>query len=316
MGDRQPGARSGYFIFCARPSNGNRRPGIPTHGSVSSSTPGIAAPVSPSGATRSRSRATSAFFQYRLGRDLDATGDREGAIAAYSKAIEFEPKDNIARFELGNIFVAQGKYLAVHDLFRKSLDLALENPWRPLAIRRVLALEIVLAAGDKLPEVLSLKSQSGTAAECRALNDFCIDYLKEFGLAAALCARAFEVDPKLGDDLVTHDRYDAACSALHAANGEGRRPVPPAERSKFRQQALVWQQSDVAAYEKLLDAKPSAKDREAAHAHIKYWLADADVNMVRNEKNLALLPASERREWEQLWSAVRQLRDRTAPVRK
>jgi len=58
-----------------------------------------------------------------------------------------------------------------------------------------------------------------------------------------------------------------------------------------------------------------ARDREVVHKRMDEWLQDADLAGVRDDPQLAKLPADEREQWRKLWGEVRTLRDRTAPFK-
>jgi tetratricopeptide (TPR) repeat protein len=104
-------------------------------------------------------------------------------------------------------------------------------------------------------------------------------------------------------------RYNAACLAIYCADGRGSDAPPPADRPAHRKQALELLTAELAAVRRL-----SATDRAFVHRMAGHWLANQDLASVRDPAQVAPLQPDERREWEKLWSEVRDLRDRTAPA--
>jgi hypothetical protein len=106
--------------------------------------------------------------------------------------------------------------------------------------------------------------------------------------------------------------YNAACCAARCAAGQGTDVPPDADRPGLRRQALGWLTADLAAWRKSLAADPVG-NRARVHATMRHWLQDADLASVREPAGLDGLPTDERVGWVGLWTAVRDLRDATAP---
>jgi hypothetical protein len=119
---------------------------------------------------------------------------------------------------------------------------------------------------------------------------------------AALRNSAWAEDPR------NFLRYEAACSAMNCADGQGAAPTSAAERPALRKQALYLLTADLAAIRKL-----PAADRAFAHETLGHRLVDEDSISVRDPKTIERLPPAERDAWSKLWADVRELRDRTAP---
>ncbi|MBX9578725.1 MAG: serine/threonine protein kinase [Gemmataceae bacterium] len=107
------------------------------------------------------------------------------------------------------------------------------------------------------------------------------------------------------------DPYDPACAAILASTGQGIDPPPPDERPAMRRKGLGWLNAALAR-EKQYQGRDTS--RAEVHRMMNHWLTDSDLNSVRDEDELAKLPADEATEWRRLWAEVRALRDRTAPA--
>jgi hypothetical protein len=119
---------------------------------------------------------------------------------------------------------------------------------------------------------------------------------------------AIREHPDLATEPRYYLRYNAACLAMNCADGLGAKPPPSAERPAYRQQALEFLTTELAAYRKL-----AAKDPAQAHKQLQNWLADKDLASVRDPLPVGRLPPDERDAWNRLWTEVRALRDETAP---
>ncbi len=131
--------------------------------------------------------------------------------------------------------------------------------------------------------------------------------------SARLYAEALANDPKLADDRQAGHRYNAACAAALAGCGQGKDDPPPndAAKTKLRQQAFDWLQSELAAWAKVLATGPAGLKANIAPT-LKHWKADADLAGIRDEKELAKLPEPERAALKQLWTDVNRLLTKAA----
>jgi hypothetical protein len=130
---------------------------------------------------------------------------------------------------------------------------------------------------------------------------------KRYGAAARLYTDTFKAQPKLADDLQKGHRYNAACSAAQAAEGQGADAALDAkERTRLRQQALAWLRADLALHTKqLASAKPEA--RAKVQKKLRHWQQDSDLAGIREEAAVAKLPTSEQQACLQLWAEVQKL---------
>ncbi len=126
--------------------------------------------------------------------------------------------------------------------------------------------------------------------------------------SARFYAEALANEPKLADDRQAQHRYNAACAAAKAASGKGKNEPPPdaAAKTKLRQQALRWPQSELAAWAKILETGPAEMKAKIAPT-LKRWKTVADLAGIRDEKELAKLPQAERAAFKQLWTDVDRL---------
>ncbi len=153
----------------------------------------------------------------------------------------------------------------------------------------------------KLSKVLSGMDRPANAAETANLGS--IAARKKLPAAAAhLYADAFAQRPSLKDDSAAINRYNAACSAALAGCGKGRdEPAPgPVDRTRLRARALGWLKADLAATARRFEVSP-APDRARLVERLRRWRNDPDLASVRDAKELAKLPDSERPEWQAFW---------------
>ena len=121
---------------------------------------------------------------------------------------------------------------------------------------------------------------------------------------------AFRLEPRLADDLIQANRYNAACCAVLAAAGRSRgEPHPAASAAaESRRTALEWLRLDLAARAAVLRDGQAAEKAQLLQA-LGYWKADTDLADVRSAEALGRLPEPERRGWRALWAEVDSLID-------
>ena len=127
-----------------------------------------------------------------------------------------------------------------------------------------------------------------------------------------MTADALRANPAWAGDPRTNRRFIAGCFAVNCADGKGPGAPPPAERPAYRKQALDHLTGDLAATRKLLADEPVC-NRDYVHQRMRHWLRDVHLASVRDREAIEKLPADERVGWVKLWTAVRELRDATAP---
>ena len=109
---------------------------------------------------------------------------------------------------------------------------------------------------------------------------------------------AFALDPNCGANPESRRRLLGAVAAIRAAGGT----FSTEEKAVFRQHALEWLKSDLAAWDKLLAAK--ADSAEQAYKVLKLLRKVPDFASVRGDQAPARLPQTEREAWHQLWAEV------------
>jgi tetratricopeptide (TPR) repeat protein len=241
-----------------------------------------------------------------LGDTLALQGDKAGALAATREALRLNPNDPVAHNNIGDLLFKQKDYAAAADEFRAAVRLepnfgeaheGLGDALRArkdidgavTAYRAAVRLRVHFpTAYTSLAALLAQKSQP--LAALRALRD------------------GAEVDPAWAGDPDTRIRFESARCAILAGTGRGTDAPPGPARPALRREALDWLSADLAAWRQRARKGPN---RHSVRETMDRWLGEGDLAGVREPAALAGLPAEERREWEQLWADVRQLRDAT-----
>lgn len=176
---------------------------------------------------------------------------------------------------------------------------------RPVASRQLQQCERLIGLDEKLSAVLSGAAELADAPERLALGQLCQRYKHRHATAARFYADAFAADPKLADDQTARHRYNAACSAVLAAAGQGTDAdkLDAAERRRLRQQALTWLRADLDLCGKHLEGDQPVQ-RPAMWQMLHTWQRDTDLAGVRDADALHKLSAEERAPWRKLWADV------------
>jgi tetratricopeptide (TPR) repeat protein len=238
-----------------------------------------------------------------LGTALQASNDLVGAIAAYKEAIRLDPKLAKAHSNLGVALQASndlpGAIAALKEAIRLDPKLAMAHN----------NLGLALAASNDLPAAIAafkaairLEPKLATAHLNLGAAFFNHkEYLYSFkSYQAAMAAR-----PALAANHASGLRLFGALAAVMAvaadsANEAGK--LTPDEKIAFRQQALDWLKADLAAWTKLLQA--DAKSVALARQRLKFVQNRPELASVRDEQELAKLPAAQRQGWQQFWADV------------
>jgi hypothetical protein len=128
---------------------------------------------------------------------------------------------------------------------------------------------------------------------------------KLYASAARLMREAFASSPALADDMVSGNRYQAACLAALAASGKGADgdTLDPAEKARWRRQVIDWLRADLAAWRN--ESSRGGPDvLEEIDRTLHHWQLDSDLAGVRDDAELASLSDDEQAECRQLWSDV------------
>jgi serine/threonine-protein kinase len=261
-----------------------------------------------------------------FGNALVALGGFAEAEAAFRKALQFDPQNANPWNNLGNALRDQGRFAEAEASYLQVLKLLSPQDPRCAALQnRLQHCRQLLELEGRLAPVL--RGELATTAERLALIDLCVRYKKHYAAAARLYAAAFAQQPGLAEETSKSRRYHAACCAVLAAAGQGKgaENLAEHERAQLRGQALAWLTADLQALRKIIAAAESGKAGQPplspleklagpgnsravevlqALERLKHWQRDTDLAGVRDEKQLALLPAAEQKSWRALWAEV------------
>jgi eukaryotic-like serine/threonine-protein kinase len=248
----------------------------------------------------------------RLAPKAVQTPSENPRMRALREAVRQRPDDPKGHFQLGFALVNDGRFADAEAEFREALRL------RP---------DYVPARAKLGFALWKLGRNAEAEAECREALRLRPDDAQAFftlglvlywgGAKSAAAARfykkGFADHPRLADNVVFPNRYNAACHAARAGCGLSRDSagLDDAERARLRRQALQWLRADLAAWGRVLMKSPN-KSRSSVQQKLRLWQQDADFAGVRGTA-LAKLPEAERRAWQRLWADVehtlRKLRD-------
>src|SRR5262249_53932972 len=145
------------------------------------------------------------------------------------------------------------------------------DPLRAFATQQLQACERMLALDEKLSAIDKGAAQPADASERLRLAELCRRYRQRYVAAARLYAHALAAEPKLADDLDAGHRYNAACQAALAADGQGKGAKPTAsDRRALRRQALTWLRAELALRTRQLAGGRPA-DRAAVQQLLAHW---------------------------------------------
>jgi hypothetical protein len=79
--------------------------------------------------------------------------------------------------------------------------------------------------------------------------------VRRFSDSAGLFTEAFRADARLAQDMQAQHRYNAACAAAQAGNGQGNdeSPLDEAGMARWRKQAVEWLNADLAYWTKQVE---------------------------------------------------------------
>jgi tetratricopeptide (TPR) repeat protein len=243
-----------------------------------------------------------------LGDALLQMGNLEGAIAAYRQSTALEPNLAKSHGALGLALWAQGRFVEARTATTRCLDLLPPgDPLRQGTAQQLQRCERLAALEEKLPAFLNGEARPLDAAELLVLAQLCQQY-KHLPAAAVRCyADAFTADARLTTDPRQPHRYNAACSAIQAAAGQGEdaKNLPDQEQARLRRQALTWLRDDLASHAQLVRREGAA--RQFVPQRLGHWRQDDDLAPVRDPDGLDRLPDDERKAWRDLWDEVDRL---------
>jgi tetratricopeptide (TPR) repeat protein len=238
-----------------------------------------------------------------LGLALARKQDMSGAADAYQNAIKISPTDPNPHFNIGLVYLHQGRFTEAVDSLKNACGLAKDRKdWADLLHEA----ERLAELDAKLPAMLGGNAKPKDSAEAMNLALICQNHRKRYTVATRFYSDAFALDPKLAADQDATHRYNAACAAALAGCGQGEDAAALDEklRAQLRRQALDWLGEDLAYYGRLTEGAPG-EIRSFVQKRLEHWLDDTDLAGVRGEA-LDKLPEAEQPGWRRLWSEVEQ----------
>lgn len=246
-----------------------------------------------------------AMAHNNLGLALISKGDFIGAEAACRKAIEIDPHHVEAHENLDFALLGQGDYSGAVTCLERLLALLPKNhPKRITVLQRLTNRKFLVAQASRLAEFIAGRMSLAENAERLAFAEVCY-YQRRYVTAVHLYVASFEADQSVADEVENGDRYNAACCAALAGNGQGvkARELTAEEQSALRKQAVEWLRADLAARTKRLESGED-EDRRIVVETLRHWQRDADLAGIRDEEQLAKLPAEEQQACRELWAEV------------
>jgi tetratricopeptide (TPR) repeat protein len=244
-----------------------------------------------------------------LGNVLYGQKDWKGAFACYKRALALDPKFAEAHCNLGHALREQGHFAQALEALQQGHELGSQQTgWRYPSAKWVEQCQHLLDLDARLNAILADDGQPKDTAEQLALADLCQRYKKRYAAAARFYAAAFAAKPKLTPAQQVFFRYNAACTAVLAAAGQGQdaSKLEGKEKRRLRQQARAWLQENRKQYTGQFDDL-DAKQRADLQKTLQHWQQDADLVSVRDADALTKLPEAERTAWQQLWAEVETL---------
>jgi serine/threonine protein kinase/tetratricopeptide (TPR) repeat protein len=250
-----------------------------------------------------------AVAHYYRGVALKDKNRLDEAIAEYRQVIDLKADYQAeAQCNLADILKSRGELSASLEFYTRGHALGSKRKdWSYPSAQWVADAERLVRLDAKLADVLGGKATAADNRERLALMEVC--RLKRCHVAIArLYADAFASDPTLAGDLKAYHRYNAACSASLAADGQGTDAdqLDDQEHRRLRQQALAWLRADLEQWAKQA-ASGKPEDRQDMREKLELWQRDTDLASVRDRAPLGKLAAKEQEAWQKLWADVAEL---------
>ncbi len=249
------------------------------------------------------------WLHYNLGNALARKGRVDEALEAYGEAVRLSPAEAVFHLALGGALLEKGEFAQALAARRLGHELGSRKPrWSYPSGQWVQQCERLVELDGKLQAILRGERRPADAAECIALTEVCL-FKSLYATSVRFYQEAFTAQPGLidgkPDGTREWHRYNAACMALRASNGQGKECAcaDEAQRTAWRRQALDWLRSCQVAWEKELERGTDGA-RDAVCKALAHWQRDSDLAGVREEHALAALPSGEQLAWRLLWSDV------------
>jgi tetratricopeptide (TPR) repeat protein/tRNA A-37 threonylcarbamoyl transferase component Bud32 len=232
-----------------------------------------------------------------LGHVLLNKGHVDQSIKEFQKAIGYNKNYADAHCNLGHALKQKGDFHQALTAMRRGHELGATSPDSAQWVREC---ERLVELDSQLPDILDGKKTPAGADELIELGQLC--NLKGLHRTAErFYEDAFAKEPKLADNLAVRHRYNAACTAVLAAVGQGKEAdkFDDKQPPRLRRQALDWLRTDLEARARLIDKEP-----DKVLFEMNFWPTDPDLASVREPGALAKLPEPERKGWQKLWKDV------------
>jgi serine/threonine protein kinase/tetratricopeptide (TPR) repeat protein len=245
-----------------------------------------------------------AMAHYNLGCASGNTGDLIGAIAAFRKTIAIDLNYADAHCNLASALQRQGKFGEALEEMRRGHEIGVKKPgWNYPSREWVRQYERFADLDRKLPSFVSGKTAPASARERTELASVCSR--KKLNRAAV---RFYEGAFSAQADLLTANRYNAACAAAMAGCGQGEDAAEPdSERQRLRGLALGWLRDEISSWIKGFEKTPETLERA-----LRFCRRDPNFAGVREPEQLIELPPKEQQEWRRLWKEVEKHLQRAA----
>jgi tetratricopeptide (TPR) repeat protein len=248
---------------------------------------------------------------YNLGNALAARGQLDEAVTAYRRAIRLDPGYAEAHCNLGSALQQQGRFTEARDAYQRGHQLGMKRPrWPYPSARWLRQAERLVELDAQLPQVLTGRARPQAAQDWVEFAALC--YRKRlFAGSARLYRAAFSTRPPPPQTFLLGHRYNAACAAALAGQGQGQdaAPLGAAQRGRWRQQAREWLRAELAHWSQQLEAGGSQAAAQVQQ-QLRHWQRDPDLAGLRDAAWIVNLPAEELRACRQLWADVQGLLQR------
>jgi serine/threonine protein kinase/Tfp pilus assembly protein PilF len=235
-----------------------------------------------------------AFFPKRL----------DDAIFEFGEAIRLKEDFAEAHCNLGHALKRKGEFRQALEEYRRGDKLGFKiRGWPYPSDEWVRQCERLIDLDGRFAGFRAGMTKPANPAERIELAGLCS--VKRLHRAASrFYDEAFAEDP----ELISPNRYNAACAAAQVGCGEGKDAdkVDENERRRLRRQALDWLRADLEVNRLLLE-KVGIKAGPTVAGSMRHWLDDPDFAGVRGTEAIAKLPEAERKPWEKLWKDVADL---------
>jgi tetratricopeptide (TPR) repeat protein len=271
-----------------------------------------------------------AMAHYGLGNILRDKKELDSAIRHFQKALQINPTYAEANCNLGLALKDQGRFAEALKYLEKGHQFgSKQSDWNNPSEEWVEQVRALLQQEQRVDAILQRQARAADPAEQLQLAWFCQTY-KRYSAALRLYTTGLAARP----DLAKRYRYPAACAAALTAVGQGKdaAPLTADEKAALRKQALDWlwahlkqqlapvvagylaartegTQPPASPLEKL--AAPAKKPGPESLVRVWHRLQRCQTNpelaSLRDDQQIAQLPAMERQDWRTFWQEVRTL---------